>query len=251
MVEYGLIGRGISHSYSARYFNDKFAKEGLDCCYLAFDLEDISELRKIIEEHPNLHGLNVTSPYKREVISFLDELSPEAERLQAVNVIEFIRDKKGNFKSLKGHNTDCLGFEKSLEPLLTGIRPKAMILGTGGAASAVECALENLGIDYVTVSRQSGIGRISYEKANGLLKEFGLIINATPVGMYPDVNALPPLDCSMISKDHLCYDLIYNPGETLFLKIAKEHGAKTKNGLEMLKNQADLAWDIWTGNVNS
>lgn len=251
MVEYGLIGRGISHSFSGRFFNDKFQKEGIPAQYLHFDLQHISQLQSILDSHPDLHGLNVTSPYKREVISFLDDLSPEARSMNAVNVIEFMRDSQGGLKGLKGHNTDFGGFNLSLEKLLGSEKPKALILGTGGAASAVEFVFRKAGIDYFIVSRTPGKGKITYEECNKRLSDCRLIVNATPVGMFPHVDECPDLDYSQLTSRHICYDLIYNPEETLFLKNAKSRGVVIKNGLEMLTNQAILAWEIWNNKVEN
>lgn len=245
--EFGLIGRGIGHSFSARYFNDKFAEYGIDASYSLFDLQNIQELTKLLSSHPKLMGLNVTSPYKREVIQYLDELSDEAKILDAVNVIEFI--PKGNLDvKLKGHNTDCPAFGISLQNFLSVSNfdyGKALVLGTGGASSAVCLALENLSIPYLQVSRSPLGNEISYYEANRLLPHFNIIVNATPVGMSPNVEFYPDLDYKKISERHFCYDLIYNPSETLFLKKCKEKGATVKNGLEMLTTQADLAWNIW------
>lgn len=250
MVEFGLIGRGISHSFSAEYFNGKFRREGIEASYRLYDLETISDLRDIIRRNPLLRGLNVTSPYKREVIPLLDELQADAEKLQAVNVIEFLEGGR-----IKGHNTDWEGFRKTLGDFIPHDMDKtALILGTGGASSAVTHALAKEGWDYKTVSRTPSavssvydpVSPISYEEASRLLPRCTLIVNATPAGMHPHENGLPPIDMSGITPGHYCYDLIYNPEETQFLREAARRGAKIKNGLDMLHNQAELAWDIWT-----
>lgn len=243
MKRYGLIGRGIGHSFSAQYFNEKFAREGIDAVYSNHDLPDISLLPHILEANPDIRGLNVTSPYKRSVIPFLDSLSEEAASLQAVNVIDITLSPEGK-RILKGYNTDAAGFHMTLPDSGT-IPLKAAVLGTGGAASAVSYALTTVSIHHVLVSRNPGGSIISYEELNRRLREFNFIINATPLGMYPEVNDSPPLDFDKIDNAFVCYDLIYNPAETLFLKKASDRGAKCINGLDMLINQAALSWNIW------
>ena len=240
---FGLIGRGIGHSFSASFFNDKFKKEGLDCSYHPYDLSSISLLPSIIQDHLDLKGLNVTSPYKREVIPYLDKLSPEAELLQAVNVIEIERTRNGRL-ILTGHNTDSKGFELTI-PELGKSELSALVMGTGGASSAVVLALQHRNIDYKVVSRKPGPEQISYEEMNDLLSDYNLIINATPVGMFPSIEEAPEVDYDKLTPNHICYDLIYNPEKTLFLKKAEKRGAKIFNGYKMLINQANLAWDIW------
>lgn len=242
MVEYGLIGRGISHSFSAKYFNNKFRREGIEAQYLAFDLKDISELHEILLSHTELKGLNVTSPYKREVIPFLNYLSGEASELQSVNVITVERNMAGE-PMLVGHNTDCGGFGMTIDGMRIN---KALIMGTGGASSAVALALRKVGVDSHIVSRFPKGHIIGYDTANLLLPEYDLIVNATPLGMHPNEDGCPPLDLNKLCSSHICYDLIYNPAETLFLRKAKEQGAQTINGMGMLINQAELSWRIWT-----
>lgn len=242
--EFGLIGRGISHSFSSGFFNNKFEEEGLDCEYLNFDLADVGQLPGIIIHHPLLMGLNVTSPYKRAVLDFLNTLSEEAAALQAANVIKIER-VNGKVEALHGYNTDAEGFRQTLEGLVPkGVR--ALVLGTGGASSAVCYALSKEGIPYKVVSRTPNGEEISYPEASSLIPEYGMIINATPLGMHPNTETFPNLDYEKITAGHICYDLIYNPAETLFLKKASERGAKTVNGLQMLVNQAILSWKIWT-----
>lgn len=242
MVEYGLIGRGIGHSFSADFFNAKFARENIDALYSLFDLHDISLFPSLLKEHPALKGLNVTSPYKREVIPFLSSISEEAQKLQAVNVIRIDRASDGTV-SMHGHNTDSRGFGMTLPKNLNGF--KALVLGTGGAASAVCAALQEARVGYKVVSRTPSSHQIDYKEASSLIPRCRLIINASPVGMHPDVYSAPKIDYDKLTPEHFCYDLIYNPGETLFLKLAKAKGAHTQNGLEMLLNQAILAWEIW------
>lgn len=249
---YGLIGRGITHSFSSEYFNDKFRREGIAADYRNFDIDDISRLIHIVKSYPRLSGLNVTSPYKREVIPFLDSLSPEAESLNAVNVIRIHRT--GDSFKLYGFNTDSPGFGMTLPALLskdvTNLQSKktrpfqALILGTGGAASAVGLALTKISIPYKTVSRGKN-GDLRYCDLPSLISDYRLIINATPVGMYPHTEEAPDIPYDLLRPDHICYDLIYNPSQTLFLKKAAAMGAATANGLQMLLNQAELAWQIW------
>lgn len=241
--EYGLIGRGISHSFSANYFNNKFSREGIQARYSLYDLEKIDDLKSLLESHPNLRGLNVTSPYKRDVIKYLDELSDEANELQAVNTISIIHSSSNKIK-LKGFNTDYQGFKLTLSDIVNS-KTKAIVLGTGGASAAVGKALSVEGIPYLLVSRNPKRGEASYSEINSLLPERKLIINATPVGMYPRLNECPDLDYDKITDSHICYDLIYNPEETLFLKKSKEKGAKIINGMQMLINQAEQSWKIW------
>ena len=241
MKVFGLIGKGISHSFSANYFNKKFAEEEIDAIYHLFDLHSIYDF-EVLKERPDLAGLNVTSPYKRDVIPFLDSLSDEAEKLNAVNVIEFIKKTDGR-NILMGHNTDCAGFGMTLEDVSP--TQSALILGTGGASSDVALALQKKDIPYKIVSRNPSGDELDYRQCSELIPSHKIIINATPVGMHPNTDACPPIDYNRITDNHLCYDLIYNPTETLFLKKAKERGALTKNGLKMLINQAELAWEIW------
>lgn len=245
MVEYGLIGRGIGHSFSANYFNTKFARECIAANYSLFDLSDITMLPTLLDSHPGLKGLNVTSPYKRDVIKYLDSLSPEAEALGAVNVVEFQEDPDGG-RILRGHNSDYGGFKKTLSEIGSEVREApALVLGTGGASSAVQLALKTEGIGFKVVSRHPEGEEISYDEANCLLPSCSLVVNATPVGMAPNVNAAPDIDYDRITPRHFFYDLIYNPSETQFLKRAAARGARVLNGLPMLLNQAELSWKIW------
>lgn len=244
--EFGLIGRHISHSFSAGYFADKFVKEGIDAVYHSFDLDSIDDLPRIIAERENLVGLNVTSPYKREVIPFLDSMSEEARELEAVNVISIRRDADGT-PVLTGHNTDAEGFRTTLSSLDLPEDVKALILGTGGAASAVEYALRKERIPSLTVSRNPKGEMISYAEAENLLESHRLIINATPLGMWPDTDGIPLLDLRNITSGNILYDLIYNPPLTRFLQEGEKRGAKVMNGLRMLINQAELSWNIWNG----
>lgn len=246
MVEgqlYGLIGRGISHSFSADFFNTKFEREGIKANYELFDLPSLSRLPELIQANSGLRGLNVTSPYKREVMKFLDEIDPAAEEIGAVNVIKIFKD--GNSRILKGFNADAEGFRLTLDSLPLSSGSTAMILGSGGAASAVARALSQSNISYTVVSRHPQDGQIGYGEANAMLEDTDLVINATPLGMAPLVESCPPIDYDLIHSGQIFYDLIYNPNETLFLKKARLRGALTVNGLQMLINQANLSWEVW------
>ena len=251
--EFGLIGRGISHSFSAEFFSGKFSAENINAEYRPFDLPSLDLFPNLIRENPSLAGLNVTSPYKREIIPYLDSLSDEAAGLKAVNVIKFIKSAGGD-TILAGHNSDAEGFRATLRnlPLPAQGDTAAMILGTGGAASAVAFALRQMDIPFVFVSRnpESFQGSfdtvaIGYREAAKALDNHNLIINATPAGMWPHTESLPPLNLEKIGRNHICYDLIYNPRETLFLREAGQRGAYTVNGMQMLVNQAELSWKIW------
>ena len=241
---YGLLGYPLGHSFSKMYFNEKFQSENILAEYRNFEIEDISLIREVVLTEPNLCGLNVTIPYKESVIKYLDDLDEKAERIGAVNVIKFIRQK--NRIRLVGYNSDVVGFKKSIEPLLPIGCADALILGTGGASKAVYCALEDLGIHPVYVSRMPGKGQLSYPDLDKFIMErYKIIVNTTPLGMYPNVEFCPHIPYDLIAPGTLAYDVIYNPEETLFMKKAKARGAVVKNGLEMLLLQADEAWRIW------
>ncbi|MFP5439130.1 MAG: shikimate dehydrogenase family protein [Bacteroidia bacterium] len=239
---FGLVGRNISYSFSAGYFKKKFEKLKLDnVSYRNFDIDEIEEFPYIIKNTKGLKGLNVTIPYKEEVIPLLDKLSKNAKAIGAVNTITV--SKKGK---LKGYNTDYYGFKKSLKPLLDKHHERALILGTGGAAKAVAFALRKLKIEYDFVSRSGNEELFGYaDLTKEIFDEYHIIINTTPVGTFPDVNECPELDYKLFTKKHIAYDLVYNPEETRFLREAKENGAKTINGYKMLVHQAERAWKIW------
>lgn len=243
MHTYGLIGRTLAHSFSPRYFADKFAHEGIgDAEYYAFELAQITDFPALLARMPSLRGLNVTIPYKELVISYLDQLSTEAEAIGAVNTIAFEGD------ALVGYNTDVIGFRESLLTLLpedyAGMQ--ALILGTGGAAKAVAYVLRQLHIPYHYVSRTAQEGRLDYQQLNqAVLEQHDLLINTSPVGQYPKVHECPHLPYAMIDSRHFLMDLIYNPSETLFLERGRTQGARTLNGLPMLEAQAEAAWRIW------
>ena len=248
MNYYGLIGYPLTHSFSAQFFTEKFKREEIDAEYLNFEIEDILEIRRVILFNQYLRGLNVTIPYKEKVIPFLHKMSPEAEKIGAVNTIKVDR-LKGDmyFYELIGYNTDYIGFKKSLTPLIKpDIHNKALILGTGGASKAVAYALTSMGIDWIYVSRIKGEGRISYDQlVSDIMSTYKLIVNTTPLGTYPNIENCPSIPYSMLTEEHLLYDLVYNPEETLFLRKGREQEAMIKNGKEMLVLQALEAWKIW------
>jgi len=238
---FGLIGYPLTHSFSKNYFAEKFKKEGIsDCRYENFQLANINDLPKTITENPDLQGLNVTIPHKESVLQFLDGSNELVKQTGACNCIKMVDGK------LIGYNTDVIGFEKSL---LTKLKPEhknALILGTGGAAKAVEFVLKKNGISYKKVSRQFSENNFIYEQLTpGIVKESMLIINTTPMGMYPNTNEIPPLPYEAITSKHFLFDLIYNPEKTLFLKQGEEQGAISQNGYEMLVYQAEESWTIW------
>jgi shikimate dehydrogenase len=241
--QYGLVGKNISYSFSKDYFSKKFDDNLLtDFSYENFDIQDIGKFPDIIKNNPNLKGLNVTIPYKETVIPFLDKLSKKASEIGAVNTIRFT--KKGK---LKGYNTDYYGFQKSLKPLLEPHHRKALILGTGGASKAVAYALGQLGILYTFVSREASENTIDYNRINPTtFDNYQIIINCTPLGTSPNVDACPDIPYDCFTPKHIAFDLIYNPSETLFLQKAKQNGAVIKNGMEMLVFQAEKAWRIWS-----
>lgn len=245
---YGLIGYPLIHSFSLDYFNQKFLAEDIDAQYLNFEIDDLGLLMEIIAEYPNLNGLNVTAPYKEAVIPYLDSLDADAQQIGAVNVIRFIRDKKdSDALELRGYNSDVVGFDKTLNGVLTPQRTSAMVLGTGGAAKAVSAALRMHGVDVQLVSRRKSEHTVVYEEiTRAMVAEHMLIINATPLGKYPNDDQCPDFPYRFLTKEHFCYDLIYNPEETLFMKKSAKYGAETKNGLEMLLLQAFDSYGIWT-----
>lgn len=239
---FGLIGRNINYSFSVAYFSNKFQKENItDALYKNFDIPDITYFLQILKKHKDLKGLNVTIPYKQEIIPYLDKLSRKAEEVGAVNTIKITKNGK-----LKGYNTDVYGFEKSLKPLLKPSHKKALVLGTGGASKAVIYALQQFGLEYKIVSRNPQINQLSYtEVTQEIMQEYTLIINCTPLGTSPNIEQCPELNYKYFTEKHLAYDLIYNPAETTFLKKAKQQGATIKNGHQMLVFQAEKSWEIW------
>lgn len=246
MQKYGLIGYPLKHSFSIGYFNEKFQSENIDAEYVNFEIPRIEDFMEVIEENPDLCGLNVTIPYKEKVIPYLDELDKDTAKIGAVNVIKILRQPKGKVK-LVGYNSDIIGFTRSIEPLLQPHHTKALILGTGGASKAVYHGLANLGVQSTYVSRTKKNNDIlTYsELTPEVMAEHTVIVNTTPLGMYPKVDFCPDIPYDLLTPDHLLYDLLYNPNETLFMKKGAERGASVKNGLEMLLLQAFAAWEIW------
>ena len=236
MKTFGLIGKELGHSYSQQYFQKKFLKEGLVTSqYLNFEMDDLNRLRELIKEY-SLKGLNVTIPYKEEIISFLDKISKEARAVGAVNTIE-IKNRK-----LIGHNTDIFGFEKSFLQI-SKKRKKAIVLGNGGASKAVQYVFRKNNIDYLVANRYSNFTIEKIDK--DILEEYNIIVNATPLGMYPENSSFPNLPYDLIDSKHLLFDLVYNPDESLFLAKGKANGSEIKNGKEMLHLQAEESWRIW------
>ena len=276
MNTYGLIGYPLGHSFSRKFFTEKFEKEGIDAQYLNFEIPSIEEFPEIIKNNPELRGLNVTIPYKQQVMQYLDDISEEAKAIGAVNVVRIERPSpqptpimgretmrnagnkpdglpiKGDMSegvrgSLIGYNSDVIGFVESIRPLLKAHHKKALILGTGGASKAIRYGLEKkLGMKTLFVSRSAREGMITYEEVTAeVLKEYEVIVNCSPVGMYPHVDECPALPYEAMNENNLLYDLVYNPLETLFMKKGAEQGATVKNGLEMLHLQAIASWKFW------
>lgn len=247
MKTYGLVGFPLGHSFSRRFFTEKFSKENIEAEYLNFEIPSIEEFPNIISSNPYLKGLNVTIPYKQQVMQFLDALSPEAKAIGAVNVVKVSHhDGKVN---LTGHNSDVIGFVNSIKPLIKEHHKKALILGTGGASRAIHYGLEKkLGLETLFVSRSKRPGMITYEDVNAdTLSEYEVIVNCSPCGMHPHVDECPALPYQFMTGRHLLYDLVYNPEETLFMKKGAAQGATVKNGYEMLILQAIASWEIWNG----
>jgi len=259
MKHYGLIGYPLTHSFSKKYFTEKFKKKGLaDHVYDLFEIKNLSDFPELLRANAKLCGLNVTVPHKIGVLRYMDWISEEARMVGAVNCIRITPEspvlaafsgevgiKDHDFK-LEGFNTDVYGFEHSLKPLLKHHHKKALLLGNGGAARAVKCVLDNLSIDYQLVTRRRDTKSILYaELTPQIMADHTLIINTTPVGTYPNVDECPAIPYEHITNKHLLYDLIYNPEQTLFLKKGHDLGATTKNGYEMLVLQAEKSWEIW------
>lgn len=241
MKLYGLIGYPLGHSFSERYFREKFEKLGItDCKYRNFELPTIGQLPQMLAENPDLRGFNITIPYKQAILPYLTSLSDEAQAVGAVNCVVITP------QGLRGYNTDVYGFGNSLISLIGDARPKALVLGTGGASKAIVYVLRKLGIDYRMVSRQSGATAIGYADVTPeLLGEYRLIINTTPVGTFPHADEYPNLPYETLSDRHYLFDLVYNPPVTEFLRRGAERGAKILNGYEMLVGQAEKSWEIW------
>lgn len=242
---YGLIGHPLGHSLSAQFFKEKFEREGVNAEYQNFDLESLERLPRLLQQQPSLCGFNVTIPYKGAVMPLLDEVTPTAMEIGAVNTVKVERCSHGTLR-LVGHNTDIVGFVESIKPLLKPNHKKALVLGTGGASKAIMKGLQQLGIAGTYVSRKSGEGRLSYEELTAdIMASHTVIVNCTPVGTFPHTQECPLIPYALLTEAHLLYDLVYNPTETEFLKKGAAQGATTKNGLEMLHKQALAAWDFW------
>lgn len=243
-ILFGLLGKNISYSFSKTYFSKKFMNLQLtDHKYVNFDIENIEDFLEIVSKYKkSLKGCNVTIPYKESIFNYLDEIDRTASEIGAVNTIKFSSDGK-----LVGYNTDVVGFEKSLVPLLKSHHTKALILGTGGASKAVAYVLKKIDIDYFKVSRnpKDNLALAYADISNQLLNEYSLIINCSPLGTYPNINEKPMIPYQYLTSKHLLYDLIYNPVETAFLIEGKKRGTQVKNGLEMLELQAEESWRIW------
>lgn len=240
MDRYGIIGFPLGHSFSRAFFTEKFQKEYLAAEYVNFEIPSANMLPEIVRNNPQLKGLNVTLPYKEAVIPMLDELSDEAREIGAVNVIQ-VRGGR-----LKGFNSDIIGFMDSIRPLLKPWHQHALILGTGGASRAIRVGLQRLGLDWTYVSRTPAQGRLTYsDLTQEVMSHYQVIVNCSPVGMFPHVDTCPDIPYHLLTDKHLLYDLVYNPQEPLFLKRGAERGAVVKNGLEMLHLQALASWDFW------
>lgn len=241
MKLYGLIGYPLSHSFSKKYFTEKFEKENIkDSKYELFEIDEIQKIKSILSENKqDLVGLNVTIPYKQEVIPYLDDLDDAAKEIGAVNVIK-LEDGR-----LKGYNSDYFGFKNSLDAFLNGTKPKALVLGTGGASKAIVQALKDMGLEYQYVSRNHSKETISYNDVKNVIGQYKLIINTTPLGMSPAVDSCPDLPYDMLDSSYYLYDIVYNPEETLFMKKGRFRGAKAIHGMEMLVGQAEKAYEIW------
>ena len=247
MDKYGIIGFPLGHSFSKGFFTEKFAREGIDAQYLNFEIPDATMLLDVLRNNPELKGLNVTLPHKQAVIPLLDELSDEAREIGAVNVIR-VRPLRGSGEGakLKGFNSDIIGFTESIKPLLQPHHKKALILGTGGASRAIRVGLSRLGIEWTYVTRLPREKMLGYQELNQeVMQEFTVIVNCSPVGMFPRVDEAPAIPYEYLTSKHLLFDLVYNPEDTLFMRKGKAQGATVKNGLEMLHLQAIASWKFW------
>ena len=245
MKRYGLVGYPLGHSFSQKYFLKKFQALNISLShkYEVFEIKSLNDFTEIWDHYPDLEGVNVTIPYKTEVIPFLDEIDVSAAGVKAVNVIK----KKGN--KLIGYNSDVFGFKQSLENWLMGAELKALIFGSGGSSLAVQAGLKALNIPFKIVSREIIKGDFTYLQLNqapSIIDRYHLLINTTPKGMFPNIEEGPPIPYRRIGQNHYCFDLIYNPKETFFMRHGRQNNARTKNGLEMLELQAEKSWEIWT-----
>ena len=246
MKLYGLLGYPLGHSFSAKYFAEKFAKEGIDATYKNFEFAEVADAVAYLLQQDDLQGFNVTIPHKQAIMPYLNGLSAEAEAIGAVNVVCVKRDADGTVKLL-GCNSDVVGFSNSIQPLLRPkLHSKALVLGTGGASKAVMYGLRKFGVEPIYVSRTPKEGQLTYNDLTPeVMRDYKVIVNCTPLGMYPKVDACPDIPYQYLTPDHLLYDLVYNPLETLFMKRGAAQGAVVKNGLEMLHLQAEAAWVDW------
>ncbi len=243
MKLFGLIGYPLGHSFSKQYFTEKFLAEGLtDCTFEAYPIPSITDFPDLISANPNLKGLGVTIPYKEMVLPYVHKQSVEVQEIGATNSIK-IEDGL-----LTAYNTDIIGFEVSFREQLKHYHTKALVLGTGGASKAVQYVLRKLGIEYMVVTRNSAPGLITYDVIDGsLISEYRVIINCTPLGMYPNIDTFPAIPYSFLTTEHYLYDLVYKPGTTQFLMKGEAAGASVKNGYDMLLIQAEASWKIWNG----
>jgi len=246
MKQYGLIGFPLSHSFSKKFFTQYFADHSIDAEYHNFEISDISMLPRILKDHPDLSGFNVTIPYKEAVIPYLDSCDAKAAAIQAVNTVKI--DRNGGKISLKGFNTDLIGFRNSILPLLKPYHQKALVLGTGGASKAIVAILNDLSISTQLVSREAKAGvSVSYSQlTEAMMKEYLVMVNTTPLGTYPKTETYPEIPYEYLTDKHLLFDLVYNPAITQFLQKGTDRGAVTKNGSDMLELQALASWGIWT-----
>ncbi len=245
MKRLGLIGYPLTHSFSEKYFSEKFDREGIEGFeYRNYPIQHVQDLKALIEEREKLVGLNVTIPHKQQIMSLLDEIDPEAAKIGAVNTIRI--ERIAGKIHLTGYNSDAYGFRESLIPLLGTGHRYALVLGTGGASKAVTYVLQQMGIEFQYVSRDPSRDQLHYlDLCYTVLKKHTLIVNTTPLGTYPDTSTFPNIPYDLVTTDHILYDLVYNPAETEFLRLGKQKGASIKNGYEMLLLQAEKSWEIW------
>lgn len=242
---YGLIGNPLGHSFSKKFFTEKFEKEKINAVYKNFELKNLDQLNNVLDENSEIKGFNVTIPYKEQIISKLDNLDSTAKKIGAVNTVRVSLDPKQK-KILTGYNTDIIGFTESIRPFIKPYHRRALILGTGGASKAIAAGLNDLGISYQFVSRSRGENRITYSDLNeSIIAAHTVIVNTTPLGMWPDTETCPDLPYMAITAKHVCFDAVYNPFPTLFLRLCEERGARIIGGLEMLHLQALASWKIW------
>jgi shikimate dehydrogenase len=249
MATYGLVGKSLSHSFSKRYFEEKygFNKPESSNSYLNFELASIDAITSMLQSHPDLAGFNVTIPYKNEIIPYIDQMSADAAQIGAVNVIKVVNDHSTGIKRLEGYNTDHLGFKAAIMPLIRSSQNTAIVIGNGGASDSVRFALEGMGIEHVCCCRNPK--RTDDIEFNQLTKrhfeKYKILINTTPLGTWPEISQMPPIPFQFIDESHLVFDLVYNPEETMLMRESRLRGAVVSNGLQMLRNQADLALQIW------